>query len=521
MKKSLLQLLIICFITVSNYAQNKYEANWKSIKVHEIPNWALDAKFGIYAHWGPYSIIGSWDENDTYPNNGNYYTVGYRGIYSMDESNPQRMAFEKRYGAIKEGNGYYKLAQDFTAKGFDPVQWADLVLESGAKYAGTCAVHHDGYLMWDSDVTNFCAGKTGAKRDLVGELFVELEKRGIKTIASFHHARTKKFFDGWRNGFSKNPDYAGVDLLQESSEDDYWFLGTKEDFLDKRLKITEEFINKYNPNVIWFDGGATDSSEKIVSTFLNMGIKENKDVCLHNKDRQFGDDLGVYSYERGYLRPHSLLNHPWEDDETSSISGSWSWWHGINYKSANDLILRLCHLTAINGGLLLSLNPRPDGSFDPEMIAQLKGIGKWLKQNDEAIHGSRPWKIQGEGHMDELELRYVWSKQMQHRYATPNVMKFNATDFRFTTNGNTLYAIQLGAPKNGKAQIKSLSNKNKVGDGDEITKIELLGYGEVDFVRTNEYLEIKLPKTLPNHVALVYKVSVKGELQRILYQGKR
>ncbi|MDZ8117041.1 alpha-L-fucosidase [Pontiella agarivorans] len=511
---------VFILAAVTAGARNQYESSWKSIKTHEIPDWGLDAKFGIYAHWGPYSITGEWEECPP-PNGGNYYTTGYRGIYTIDEWNPQRQAFEKRYGSIKDGNGYYQVAENFTAKGFDPVKWADLVKESGAKYAGTCAVHHDGYLMWDSEITDFCAGKIGAKRDLVGELFAELEKRNIKTIASFHHARTKKFFDGWYNLMTRHADYAGVDLLQPEAQDRYWFMGTKEDFAAKRLAITKEMINKYKPDVIWFDGGATDGATEIVSEFLNMGIREHKEVCLHNKDRQFGHAYGVYSYERGYLRPLNLLNHPWEDDETSSISGSWCWWHGINYKPSGDLIKRLCHLVANNGGLLLSLNPRPDGSFDPAMEEQLRGIGRWLKQNDEAIHGTRPWKIQGEGHMDEFELRYIWSKSMPYRYATPNVRLFNHTDIRFTTKGNTLYAIQLGIPRSGKTLIKSLSNRTKVGSGNEIKSIELLGHGKVTFVRGDEELMIKLPKQLPNHVALVFKIEIEGELERILYQGKR
>lgn len=521
MKKSFFLILLALVSAIGVFSQEKYKPTWKSIKTHEIPNWALDAKFGIYAHWGPYSIIGSWEENDTYPNGGNYYTTGYQGIYTINKNDPRRKGFEKRYGSIKEGNGYLKLCNDFTSKGFDPVKWANLVQESGAKYAGMCAVHHDGFLMWDSNVTNFCAGKTGAKRDLIGELFYELEKRNIKTIASFHHARTKRFFDGFQKRFSQKSAYKNVDLLQEKYEKEYWFLGTKEHFIKNRLDITKEFITKYKPNVIWFDGGATDSPLEILSTFYNTGDRANKEVEVHNKDRQFGDAFGVYSYERGYLRPPSLLHHPWEDDETSSISGSWCWWYGINYKPASDIIKRLCHLVANNGGLLLSLNPRPDGSFDPGMIKQLKGIGKWLKQNDEAIHGSRPWKIQGEGHMDDKELRYIWSKLQQHRYATPNTSLFKSNDFRFTTKGNTLYGIQLGIPINRKAVIKSLSSINKVGSENQILEVQLLGHGKVPFKRTNNGLNITLPENLPNDVALVYKIKIKGELERILYKNKR
>ncbi len=493
----------------------KYEADWASINAYPVPEWAIDAKFGLYATWGPYALIGSWEDNNTYPTNGNYYTTGYQGIYSKDEYDMRRVTFENRYGSIKDGAGYYDICKDFTVKGFDPVEWAELALESGAKYAGACAVHHDGYLLWDSEVTTLDAMDTGAKRDIIGELFTELEKRGLKTIATFHHARTKHFFGGFVDRFSKDKDYAGLDLLQPDAKEKYWAICSDEEFHERELQITNELINKYKPDVIWFDGGATNNSKDVIATFLNMGVENKKEVVLHNKDRMFGDDFGLYSYERGYLRPHSLLHHPWEDDETSCVSGSWCWWHGINYKPYSDIIKRLCHLTAINGGLLLSLNVRPDGSFDPEMVAQLKGIGKWMKQNGEAINGTRPWMIQGEGNMDELSLRYVWSKGMQYRYATPNVTMFRSTDFRFTSTPDAIYALQLGIPSNGVAKIISMSKKNRVSSEDRIESIELLGHGKVDFVRTDDALIITLPKELPNGIVLAYKIKVKGKISQI------
>ncbi|MFI3317893.1 MAG: alpha-L-fucosidase [Rikenellaceae bacterium] len=522
MKRKLLPLIALLSLAVSSTQGQSYEPEWRSITQYEIPDWALDAKFGIYAHWGPYSIIGSWEENDTYPTNGNYYTVGYRGVYSSDRSNPQRRAFEARYGKLEDGHGYYDLCRDFKARGFDPKKWAELVDLAGAKYAGMCAVHHDGYLMWSSEVSDLCAGKTGTKRDLLGELFEELDKRGIKRIASFHHARTQSFFNGFAKNLSKDPAYKNLDLFTDEGRSKYWFMCDEDEFHKRELAITNELVNKYHPDVIWFDGGVTTGVKELLAEFLNMGEREGREVCLHNKDRMFGDDFGVYSYERGYLRPHSLLNHPWEDDETASICGSWCWWHGIHYKPYGDIVKRLCHLVSINGGLLLSLNPRPDGSFDPEMIAQLKGVGEWMAQNEEAIDGTRPWKIQGEGNMDELSLRYSWSKQMPDRYATPNVLKFKANDFRFTTKGNTLYALQLVVPRPGSSvAIKSLSNKNVVSSGNEIRSIELLGYGKVEFARTDESCIIKLPMELPNNIVLAYKIEVEGELERVLYQGKR
>lgn len=507
---------------VNAQEDNKYyRPNYESLNDHEIPDWALDAKFGIYAHWGPYSIVGEWEDDTTYPKSGNYHTVGYRGLYYKlgINSDPRRIAFEKRYGAVKDGYGYKTLCENFTASKFDPVAWADLVEESGAKYAGLAVVHHDGFLMWDSEQTPLNAGNIGPKKDVTGELFEEFKKRNIKTMATFHHARSLKIYNDWIPHLKSNPEFKNVDLLQEENKDYYWFLDP-DTFSKKRFDITEEFIDKYKPDCIWFDsGGVKETQEQTLTTFFNMGINENKEVCVHNKDSQFGKKIGLYSFERGYKRPE-FIPWPWEDDTTASNSGSWCWWHGITYKKSKDLILRLCHLVAHNGGLLLSLNPRPDGSFDEEMVSMLKGIGKWLHQNEEAIHGTRPWEIQAEGHLQEEELRFQWNKNMK-RWAKPDVSIFDETDIRFTTKGNTLYAIQLGIPKDGKTYIKSLGFDKTPISIDKIKSIELIGYGKVKFKRLNENLEINLPTNLPNDVALVYKINITGQLNRILHKNER
>ncbi|MGJ8743973.1 alpha-L-fucosidase [Polaribacter sp.] len=528
MNKLKIGFLLICILLTSckktpkqdQINEEYYSPNYESLNTHEIPDWALDAKFGIYAHWGPYTMTGDWPDDATYPKSGNYHTVGYRGLYKLGRKpDPRRVAFEKRYGAVKDGFGYKTLAENFTASKFDPIVWADLVQESGAKYAGLAVVHHDGFLMWDSKQTLFNAGNMGPKRDVTQELFTEFKKRNIKTMATFHHARSLEMYNKWIPVLKEKPEYKNVDLLQKENEKYYWFLD-KNTFSQKRFEITKEFIQKYKPDCIWFDsGGVKETQEETLSTFFNMGIDAKKEVSVHNKDSQFGKKIGLYSFERGYKRPE-FIPWPWEDDTTASNSGSWCWWHGITYKKSNDLILRLCHLVANNGGLLLSLNPRPDGSFDPEMVLMLKGIGKWLKQNEEAIHGSRPWEIQGEGHLQEDELRFQWNRNMQ-RWAKPNVSIFDETDIRFTTQNNTLYAIQLAIPKNGITTIKSLGFDNIPSSIKDIKEIQLVGYGKVGFNRTKENLQIQLPSNLPNDVALVFKVDIIGKLNRVLHKNKR
>ena len=496
----------------------KYEANWESLKKHEVPKWAEDAKFGIYAHWGVYSQTGAWDYH--LRNWGNYYICGYNGFYSTDTTKEQHKLFEKNIGKIEDGFGYKDLAKQFTASNFDAAYWADLIEKSGAKYAGMCAVHHDGYCMWDSKITDLCAGKTGPQRDVNGELFTELKKRGIKTIASFHHGRTIKHFSLIEEKLKANSYYKNVDLLNPNYYNYYWFMGGKERFTENRKLLTKEFIDKYSPDVLWFDGGGGKyDTEEILSHFFNDGIKNNKEVCVHNKGN-FGKNFGVYSYENGAKRP-SYVDWPWEDDTPSAVGWcDWQWDKNMEYKKSEDVIVRLCDLVARNGGLLLSMNPRPDGTFDKEQEELLLGIGAWLKQNGEAIYGSRPWKIIGEGHLEDLF--YTETNPIDGRVSRaiqPKPELFDHTDIRFTTNNNMLYASVLGIPIENKVLINSLKNSNQVSSENKITGVELIGHGKVKYNRNKNGLYIDLPKILPNNVALVFKIEVAGQIEERKQSG--
>ena len=490
----------------------KYQANWTSLRTHAVPKWAKEVKFGIYAHWGVYSVSGDWDYKT--PNWGNYYITAYKGFYSTDETQEQHVLFKKNVGSIEDGVGYKDLANQFTAENFDPEYWADLIEESGAKYAGMCAVHHDGFCMWDSDITDFSAGKLGPRRDLSGELLASLKDRGIKTIASFHHGRTVKHFEKIAKKLKKDPRYKNVDLLNQKYYNYYWFMGGVDRFTKNRMDLTMEYIDKYSPDVLWFDGGGGEyDTEKILAHFFNDGIKNNKEVSVHNKGN-FGENFGVYSYENGYKRPE-YVDWPWEDD-TPSAAGycDWPWYKNMEYKKSNDVIIRLIDLVSRNGGLLLSMNPRPDGTFDKGQVDLLKGIGVWLKQNGEAIYGTNPWKIYGEGHINDLfytlenPLTGAKSREIQ-----PNISLFNSEDVRFTVNGNVLYATVLGIPDSGEVLIKSFATDIMISSENEIRSIELLGYGPIDFKRTKRGVLIDLPKKLPNTVALVFKVLAKGEIE--------
>jgi len=522
MKRIAIAIILLTSFTFMSLGQEKsteaspikqYETNWESLRQHPVPQWAQDAKFGIYAHWGVYTQNGDWEH--TKRNWGNYYITGYKGYYSTSDSNEQRQLFEKHIGNVKEGIGYKDMAKQFKAEKFDPVYWAELIEKSGAKYAGMCAVHHDGYLMWDSEHTDLCAGKTGPERDLNGELLAELKNRGIKTIASFHHGRTVKHFEGVIKKLKQDSRFANADLLNEDYYNYYWYLGGRERFTEKRLAITKEFIDKYSPDVLWFDGGGGKyDTENILAHFFNDGIKHNKEVCVHNKGN-FGKNFGLYSYENGHKRP-SFVDWPWEDDTPSGTGWcDWQWDKNMEYKKSEDVIRRLVDLVSRNGGLLLSMNPRPDGSFDKGQEDLLLGIGLWLKQNGEAIYATRPWTIIGEGHMEDLFYHQLNpGNGAKSRAIQPNTKLFDYTDIRFTTNNNILYATTLGITKADHVLIKSLNSGASISSANKIESVELLGHGKVKYKRDKTGLHIVLPKQLPNNVALSFKIKIKGQLEK-------
>lgn len=499
--------------------EQPYEAAWGALRQHEIPKWAEDAKFGVYGHWGIYSQMGAWDYKKR--NWGNYYITAYHGVYSTNEKHEQRVLFEEKYGKIQQGNGYKDLAKDFKAENWDPAYWADLVQKSGAKYAGICAVHHDGYCMWDSDVTDYCAGKLGPQRDLYGEFSKEIRKRGLKTIASFHHGRTYKHFQGVLSKLKKVPDYQNVDLLDPKNDNFYWFTGTEERFTKNRLDLTFEFIEKYAPDVLWFDGGGGGfSTEKILAKHFNTALKNNKEVSVHNKGN-FGANFGIYSYENGAGRP-SYIDWPWEDD-TPSAEGwcDWQWDKNIQYKKARDVIVRLADLVSRNGGLLLSINPKSDGTLDQGQIDLLLGVGDWLAKYGEAIYGTRPWKIIGEGHMENLFFTQTNPLNGKpSRAIQPNTSLFTAEDIRYTTKDNNLYAIVLGAPKTKVFTIKSLHDKEHISTENKIKSIELLGVGKLSYSRDAKGIHIQLPKNIPDTNANVFKIQVEGQLEVRKNEGK-
>jgi len=310
------------------------------------------------------------------------------------------------------------------------------------------------------------------------------------------------------------PALTDADLLDPNLRNLYWFAVDEDQFAETRYLLTKEVIEKYKPDVIWFDGGGGKyGTEKVLDDFFDMAKAAGKEVVVHNKGN-FPEGFGVYSYENGHARP-LYVDWPWEDD-TPSATGwcDWPWFKAIEYKKPRDLVVRLCDLVARNGGLLLSLNPRPDGMLDQGQIDLLEGMGAWLKQNGEAIYATVPWKIYAEGHTEMLEYFQHKADGTPSRGIQPDPEKLTWEDVRFTRNGENLYATVLGVPPSGEAVIKTLSSKTSVSASNKIKSVVLFGHGEVKWKRADEGLLIQLPEKLPNEWALAFRITVDGELDK-------
>ena len=482
----------------------KYEPTWASLTAHEVPEWLLDAKFGIYAHWGVYSV----------PAHGNEW-------YAKRMYDPRDEAFDwhrKTFGPQHEF-GYKELIPRFKAEKFDPEGWAEIVARSGARYAGIAVVHHDGFGLWDSDVYRWNAGKMGPKRDLYGDLVKALREQDLKIIATFHHIRTFDWYLPRRPQDVERGRKEGWDLFDPDYADLYWnrFTGKHEDFIAQWQAKVKEVIAKYRPDVLWFDGGKFQDPASqglvlgLLSHYYNQGEAWGTAVEVLNKlptsmQFNFPRGFGVLTFEEGRDRA-ARVDRAWIDDMKISTR-SWGYIEGQTYKPANEILDGLIDRVARGGGLLLSLCPKADGTISEPQRKVLGEMGAWLAANGEAIYGTRPWKIHAEG----PEARHHVRRGKHNKWTFGDC---DATDVRFTTKGNLLYAIALGWPADNTLTIKTLGTRTKLSSADAIAAVKLVGSdAPVTWERAAGGLTVRLPEGKPKAIACALRIEVKGTLDR-------
>lgn len=520
-------MAIIVFSCGSHVAANSccnagssYESTWDSLSKNPLPEWMKDAKFGVYTHWGVYSVPA---------HGGPDYIKNLYGDKEKDTKGVQEY-HENKYGDISEF-GYTDFIPMFTAPKFNADEWVGLMHEAGAKFGGICLVHHDGFCLWDSKHTRWNSKNMGPKRDIYGEIAKAVRQYDdMKLLATFHHGRTFGYAEGFMRGTEITDEMRkSWDMFDPKFAD--FFRGensgtTEEEFSLEWVAKIKEVIDNYQPDAIWFDGlrscmknnhPSEEQVKDVIAYYFNKAAGNKQDVTVCNKhagDFNFPSSFGLLSYENGREMP--LEVDPWFLIDRA-IGYPWCYVNDKQYRDGSGYHVKsLVDLVSRGGVFLLSLTPKGDGSIPEEEQRIMRGIGKWLKVNGDAIYGTRKWKIIGEGSAEMLEYNDV-KKRDDWNYR----QDFTAEDIRFTMKGNTLYATALNWPENGKILIKTLSTNEKIcadkkiSAEKEITGITMVATGKpLKWSRNASGLEVIFPKEKPCDFAYAVKIEVKGDLVR-------
>jgi len=478
--------------------QGPFRPDWESLQKYETPKWYRDAKFGIFIHWGAYSVPAFG--NEWYP----------RLMYI--EGSPEYTHHIATYGT-QDKFGYKDFIPMFKAEHFDPAAWAELFKKAGAKYVVPVAEHHDGFAMYDSSVSDWTAAKMGPHRDTTGELAKAVRAAGLHFGLSSHRVEHNFFLGPARTIPSdvNDPQYAGLYgpahtwMMNPSGtplNDDFTYVSSA--WANDWLARAAELVEKYHPDIVYFDWWIGQPSirpnlTRFAAFYYNSSLKYGDHVGVINyKDYAMQQNSAVLDIERGQLGDMRPL--PWQTD-TSVSNKSWGYIKDDTFKSPEFVIHQLIDIVSKNGNLLLNIGPRSDGTIPEEVQQVLLGVGSWLNVNGEAIYDTRPWRIYGEGP----------TKVAAGSFHDTDTMHYTADDFRFTTKGDVLYAIGLEWPKNGEAVIHSLA---ETAGNEPVQSVALLGSDtKISFDQRPDGLHVRLPSQSQAKYAYAVRISFHSNSQ--------
>ena len=502
-------------------AKGKFAPNWDSLKQYQVPEWFRDAKFGIWAHWGP----------QCQPEDGDWYA---RAMYQTGSG--QYRFHTNHYGSPKDF-GFKDVIHEWKAEKWDPEKLMALYERAGAQYFFALANHHDNFDNWDSKYQPWNSVALGPQKDLIGGWAAAARKHGLRFGVSVHaaHAWTwyepAQDYDGrltkadgkglWWEGLDPQDLYAQNHWRSEGSTNPgkihtqwNWGNGASQPdqaYCDKFYNRTADLINNYHPDLIYFDDTAlplwpvSDAGLQIAAHFYNSNNRwhgrEDDGVLFGKILDQDQRQCMAWDIERG--TSNEIEPHPWQTD---TCIGNWHYDRGLyernGYKNARTVIRMLADIVSKNGNLLLNIPVRGDGTIDEKERRVVEGIADWMTVNKESILGTRPWKVFGEGPAS------AGAKLTAQGFNEGKGKPYSAADFRFTSKGSVIYAIELGWPTNG-VSITSRGRAAQFLDH-PIDKIELLGSKEaIQWAQTGEALAIQQPAKQPNDIAVVYKITLR------------
>jgi alpha-L-fucosidase len=496
-----------------------FAPDWESLKQWECPEWFKDAKFGIWAHWGP----------QCQAEGGDWYA---RHMYY--ERHWQYRWHKEHFGDPAD-YGLKELIRDWTAPNWQPDSLVALYKSVGARYFFTLGQHHDNFDLWDSPYQEWNSVNLGPKRDIVGEWAAACEKYGLPIGISMHGSHTwtwmekSQDYDGnltkadgkgqWWEGFDPQELYAQRHEHSEGWEREGsihgqwgWKNGASLPSEEYKMKFQNrvlQCINDYDPDILYFDDtvlpfyGCDDQiGLNILSHYYNRSARLNggqqQVVAMGKVLEEEHKELMMWDVERG--APDRAQEKYWQ---TCTCIGSWHYEQGVynnnRYKSAEQVISMLVDIVSKNGNLLLSIPIRADGTIDDKEMAVLAGIKAWMDVNSNSIYGTRPWKIFGEGPSAEA------SRPINAQGFNEN-NNYTSADVRFVQRNDTVFTTIMRWPEEREYTIKSLGSASAHYNG-EVKGVQLLGYGAVPFVNSAEGLVVTLPAENTNEIAPVLEVT--------------
>lgn len=483
------------------YQPGPFNPTMESLKQYKCPEWFRDAKFGIWAHWGPQAV----------PMDGDWYA---RGMY--EPGNGHYAHHTANYGHPST-NGYKDIIPLWKAEKWEPDRLMALYKKAGARYFVSMGSHHDNFELWNDPLHRWNAVNMGPKRDVVGEWQKAAEKYGLRFGVSEHLGASFTWFQS-AHGADKTGPMAGVsydgadsqywDLYHQPADpDDHGWYSTNPVWQKEWFWRIRNLIDNYHPDLLYSDGGLPFGNEvgrTMVTHLYNTNIKKHGDLEVVYNCKQKSEGRWVEDLERGVMP--GINPDPWQTD--TSI-GDWFYNKNWKFRPVSWVITMLADIVSKNGNLLLNVVQRPDGSLDPEVEQMLQEISDWNAVNGEAIFGTRPWLVYGEG--------AVKTKGGSFK----EDFNYSSKDVRFTTKGKTLYAIVLGWPESGEVTIRALATS---ANGNRITHVSMLGLGtqapssqkgaqrtlaksnNLEWTQTPAGLTVKFPATKPCNYAYTLRI---------------
>ena len=461
-------------------AAGKYKDNWASLQQYQPPEWYRQMKFGIFIHWGLYSLAAHRNE---------WYS---RNMYL--QGSPEFEHHRATYGP-QDQFGYKDFIPLFRGEKFSADAWAELFEQAGAQYVVPVAEHHDGFQMYRSEISHWNAYEMGPRRDVLGELNQAFAQKGLVGGASSHRVEHwffmghgKEFASDIRESMERG-DFYWPAMPEPDHQDLFSRPAPSQEFLEDWLVRTCEIIDRYRPKILYFDWWIQHQAvkpylKKLAAYYYNRGEEWGTGAVINYKHDAFVFGTAVPDVERGQFAQSKP--YLWQTD-TSVALNSWGYTEHNRYRTAAELLQDLADIVSKNGRLLLNIGPKADGTIPSEDSRILREMGQWLKVNGEAVYGCKLWRQFGEGPTQIVE------GQFQDGIAK----NFTSRDVRYTVNGGNLYAIVMKESKDGQYALEALGDRDassKPNFHGLLSTVKLLGSDQpVAWTRDENALHLKAP----------------------------